>query len=148
MRRADPAWDRVEVEFHNGATADAVVFTIAVERGQENVRYVGVCRTYEVFSLRSAQRFFIANDKRLRPSGVRPLPRLSPVTAGGRGAAALIFLTIRDEFEPSSSAIARLSRSLSCFKSMTIPRIRVLRTNRRRVSGQPGMKPSMEWCEQ
>src|SRR5882762_6665008 len=67
------------------------------------------CSSYwEAFFLRSAQRFFIANDKRLRPSGVRPLPRLSPVAAGvsGRGVAATVFLTICDGFLPSSSAIA------------------------------------------
>jgi hypothetical protein len=75
---------------------------------------------YDSFFLRSAQRLFIANDKRLLPSGVRPLPRLSPVVAAEWGAATLAFLTGRDEFVPSSSAIARLSRFLSCFKSATI----------------------------
>ena len=76
--------------------------------------------SYEAFFLRSAQRFFIANDNRLRPSGVRPLPRPSPVGADGRGAATLVFFTIRCEVVPSSSAMARPSRSLSCFKSATI----------------------------
>jgi hypothetical protein len=70
--------------------------------------------------LRSAQRLFIANDKRLLPSGVRPFPRLSPVVAGEWEAATLAFLTGRDELVPSSSAIARLSRVLSCFKFATI----------------------------
>jgi hypothetical protein len=51
---------------------------------------------------------------------VRPFPRLSPVVAGEWEAATLAFLTGRDELVPSSSAIARLSRFLSCFKSATI----------------------------
>ena len=75
---------------------------------------------YQAFFLRSAQRLFIANDKRLRPSGVRPLPLLSPVITGGRGVAAFVFSAVRGNFVPSSSEMARLSRSLSCFKSATI----------------------------
>ena len=75
---------------------------------------------YDSFFLRSAQRLFIANDKRFLPSGVRPLPRLSPVVAGEWPAATLVFLTGRDEFVAPSSAIARLSRFLSCSKSATI----------------------------
>jgi hypothetical protein len=74
---------------------------------------------YEAFFLLSAQRLFIANDKRLRPSGVRPLPRFSPVIAVGRGVVAFVFLAIRGNFVPSSSVMARFSRSLSCFKSAT-----------------------------
>jgi len=74
---------------------------------------------YVVFFLRSAHRFFIANDRRLLPSGVRP-PRFFAVNAGGRGVATLGFLTVRGEVVPSSSAIARLRRSLSCFRSATI----------------------------
>jgi hypothetical protein len=38
---------------------------------------------YVVFFLRSAHRFFIANDRRLLPSGVRP-PRFFAFNAGAR----------------------------------------------------------------
>jgi hypothetical protein len=69
--------------------------------------------------LRSAQRFFIANDNRLLPSGVSP-PRLLAFNADGRGVATLVFLAARGEFAPSNAAMARLSLSLSCFKSATI----------------------------
>ena len=75
-------------------------------------------RIYEPFFLRSAQRFFIASDSRLLPSGVTP-PRFFPFNAGGGGVATPV-LTARGEFDPSSTAMARLSLSLSCFKSATI----------------------------
>jgi hypothetical protein len=87
---------------------------------QIGVTFLETPRTYDSFFLRSAQRLFIANDKRLLPSGVRPLPRLSPVVAGEWGAATIVLLTGRDKFVPSSSAIARLSRFPSCFKSAII----------------------------
>ena len=74
---------------------------------------------YEVFFLRSAQRFFIASDKRLLPSGVIPPPSRA-FNTGGRGTETLVFLAIRGEVVPSKSAMARLSRSLSFFKSATI----------------------------
>src|SRR6267378_480230 len=74
---------------------------------------------YEVFFLRSAQRFFIANDSRLLPSGVRA-PRLFAFNTGERGMAMLVVLAVRGEFVPSSSTMARLRRSLSCFRSATI----------------------------
>src|SRR6202158_2470473 len=75
-------------------------------------------RIYEPFFLRSAQRFFIASDSRLLPSGVSP-PRFFPFNAGGGGVATPV-LTARGEFDLSSTAMARLSLSLSCFKSATI----------------------------
>jgi len=74
---------------------------------------------YVVFFLRSAHRFFIANDRRLLPSGVRP-PRSFAFNAEGRVVATLGFLTVRGEIVPSSSAMARLRRTLSCFRSATI----------------------------
>jgi hypothetical protein len=69
--------------------------------------------------LRSAQRFFIANDNRLLPSGVSP-PRFLAFNVDGRDVAMLVFLAVRGEFAPSNAAMARLSLSLSCFKSATI----------------------------
>ena len=69
--------------------------------------------------MRSAQRFFIANDNRLLPSGVSP-PRFLAFNADGRDVAMLVFLAVRGEFAPSNAAMARLSLSLSCFKSATI----------------------------
>jgi hypothetical protein len=69
--------------------------------------------------LRSAQRFFIANDNRLLPSGVSP-PRFLAFNADGRDVAMLVFLAVRGEFAPSNAAMARLSLSLSRFKSATI----------------------------
>jgi len=76
-------------------------------------------RPYEPFFLRSAQRFFIANDNRRLPSGVSP-PRFLAFNADGRDVAMLVFLAVRGEFAPSNAAMARLSLSLSCFKSATI----------------------------
>ena len=76
-------------------------------------------RPYEPFFLRSAQRFFIANDNRLLPSGVSP-PRFLAFNVDGRDVAMLVFLAVRGEFAPSNAAMARLSLSLSCFKSATI----------------------------
>jgi hypothetical protein len=61
-------------------------------------------RPYEVFFLRSAQRFFIGNDKRLLPSGVRP-PRFFAFNTGGRGIATLVFLAIRGEFVPPENQV-------------------------------------------
>ena len=58
-------------------------------------------RPYEPFFLRSAQRFFIANDNRLLPSGVSP-PRFLAFNADGRDVAILVFLAVRGEFAPSS----------------------------------------------
>jgi hypothetical protein len=69
--------------------------------------------------LRSAQRFFIASDNRLLPSGVSP-PRFLAFNVDGRDVAMLVFLAVRGEFAPSNAAMARLSLSLSCFKSATI----------------------------
>jgi hypothetical protein len=73
---------------------------------------------YEVFFLRSAQRFFIANDNRRLPSGVSP-PRGLAFDVGVGGATPLV-LAARGEPDPSSSAMARLSLSLSRFRSVTI----------------------------
>jgi hypothetical protein len=58
--------------------------------------------------LRSAQRFFIANDNRLLPSGVSP-SRFLAFNADGRGVATLVFLAARSEFAPSNAAMARLN---------------------------------------
>jgi len=60
-------------------------------------------RPYELFFLRSSQRFFIANDNRLLPSGVSP-PRFLAFNADGRGVATLVFLVARGEFAPSNAA--------------------------------------------
>jgi hypothetical protein len=68
---------------------------------------------------RSAQRFFIANDILLLPSGVRALPCF-PFTFIGRIEATVAFFTVPDEFAPSSAAIARASLSFSCLSSATI----------------------------
>ena len=71
---------------------------------------------YTPFLLRSAQRRFIDSDSRLLPSGVRRW-RLFTFEAAWRGAAAPL---APDVSIPSSAATARLSRSLSRFKSATI----------------------------
>jgi hypothetical protein len=69
------------------------------------------------FFLRSAHRFFIANDKRLRPSGVIPPRRRLPL---GRPVA-FAFAAPRDEEPISTSAsIARTMRSFSASKSDSI----------------------------
>jgi hypothetical protein len=75
--------------------------------------------SHDPFFLRSAQRFFMANDNRLLPSGVMP-PRSFPFNAAERGVAMFVFLATGVEFAPSSSAMARLSLSLSCFRSASI----------------------------
>ncbi|MGA8792500.1 MAG: hypothetical protein WB498_06210 [Candidatus Binatus sp.] len=73
---------------------------------------------YKPFFLRSAQRFFIAIDNRLLPSGVRP-PRLFLFNLVPLGLPALVFLPPRAKADPRSAAIARPSLSLSSFKSAT-----------------------------
>lgn len=73
---------------------------------------------YEPFLLRSAHRFFIASDNRFLPSAVRPR-RLRFFGAGGL-ATAFCFVAGAGASVPSSAAMARLSRSLSLFKSATI----------------------------
>jgi hypothetical protein len=73
-------------------------------------------RAYVPFFLRSAQRFFIARESRLLPSGVRP-PRFFRFDAT---VATPIFLAVRIEFDYSNATMARLILSLSCFKSLTI----------------------------
>src|SRR5271166_3333127 len=66
---------------------------------------------------RSAQRFFIAIDRRLLPSGVRP-PRLRPFDVLPLGLPPR-FLPPCDKADPRSAERARPSRSLSFFKSAT-----------------------------
>ena len=69
------------------------------------------------FFRRSAQRFFIAIDRRLLPSGVRP-PRLRPFDVLPLGLPPR-FLPPCDKAVPMSAEMARPSRSLSFFKSAT-----------------------------
>jgi hypothetical protein len=71
------------------------------------------------YLFRSAQRFFIANDILLLPSGVRALPCF-PFGLVSRSDATFVFFTVPDEFSLSSAAIARPSLSLSCLSSVTI----------------------------
>ena len=47
-------------------------------------------------------------------------PRFLAFNTGERDVATLVFLAARGEFAPSSAAMARLSLSLSCFKSARI----------------------------
>jgi hypothetical protein len=82
--------------------------------------------SYGPYFLRSAQRFFMANESRLLPSGVRPPPFFA-FNVGGRGVGTLVFLAVRCKFALSTTAMARLILSLSCFKSATILSSRVLR---------------------
>ena len=67
-------------------------------------------RGYPIFLLRAAQRFFIASDKRLRPSGLIPRRR-RPVL---RPLAERVFLA---EPIPINDSIALPMRSLSTLKS-------------------------------
>jgi hypothetical protein len=81
-----------------------------------------VCQKTEIHEpifFRSVQRFSIANDILLLPSGVRALPCF-PFTFIGRIEATGAFFTVLDEFAPSSASIARASLSLSCLSSATI----------------------------
>ncbi len=68
--------------------------------------------------LRSAQRFFIASDKRFLPFGVMP-PRLFLLTPVRRRVPAPLFLVPCCD-DPTSATMAPVSRSLSSFKSATI----------------------------
>src|SRR5208283_3639951 len=68
--------------------------------------------SYFPFFLRSAQRFFIANDKRLLPSSVIP-QRRRPVA---RAPPARFFVTGDDDAIPSRASIARTIRSLSALR--------------------------------
>ena len=76
-------------------------------------------RFYEPFFLRSAHRFFIANDNRLLPSAVMP-PRFFPSDAVASRAAPLTLFSLSGEADPSSVAMARLILSLFRFRSATI----------------------------
>jgi hypothetical protein len=67
--------------------------------------------------LRAAQRFFIISDKRFLPSGVIP-PRLFLFAVGPLR---VPFLLVAAGPTPNRAEIARPSRSLSFFKSATIP---------------------------
>jgi hypothetical protein len=76
---------------------------------------------YELFFLRSAHRFFIAIDRRLLPSGVRP-PRLRFFIVVPLGLPTRFFFPPPDKAapaDPSSALMARPSRSLSFAKSAT-----------------------------
>ena len=76
-------------------------------------------RFYELFFLRSAQRFFIASDSRFLPAGVRPA-RFLLLEVAACGVATLRFVPAASVSGPSNAAMARLSRSLSLFNSATI----------------------------
>jgi hypothetical protein len=71
------------------------------------------------FFLRSAQRFFMISDNRLRPAGVM-LPRLFMARAAVLEAGALSLTGAFAKSKPSNTPIARASRSLSVFSSVTI----------------------------
>jgi hypothetical protein len=72
---------------------------------------------YELFFLRSAQRFFIASDNRFRPSGVMP-PRFFLFVVLPLGLPTRSF-PLGDNADPNSAPMARLSLSRSFFKSET-----------------------------
>ena len=74
-------------------------------------------RTYKPFFLRSAQRFFIASDNRLLPSGVIPPRRF---LFGKWPAARRLFFEVRGEIVPSRALIARVILSPSCLRSARI----------------------------
>jgi hypothetical protein len=77
---------------------------------------------YELFFLRSAQRFFIAIDRRFLPSGVRP-PRLRFFIVVPLGLPTRFFLRPPDKAalaDPSRAVMARPSLSRSLAKSATI----------------------------
>jgi len=69
------------------------------------------------FLLRSAHLFFIISDNRFLPSDVRPRPPFLALTKVG--ATSFLELVLAPSV-PSSTAIARLRRSLSFFNSDTI----------------------------
>jgi hypothetical protein len=68
--------------------------------------------SYDFFFLRSAQRFFIASDRRLLPSGVIP-PRRLPVA----GARFTPFFGPRFDGDSRSASIALTIRSFSAVRS-------------------------------
>jgi hypothetical protein len=75
--------------------------------------------SYLRFILPSIQRFFIARESRLLPAGVSsPRLRFFPFVELPLGLP-MRFLPAREEADPKSAAMARLSRSSSCFKSET-----------------------------
>jgi hypothetical protein len=69
--------------------------------------------------LRSAQRFFIASESRLLPSGVS-VPRFFAFIAVARGMPTFFSFGVRVGFVPSNAAMARPILSLSCIKSAII----------------------------
>jgi hypothetical protein len=80
--------------------------------------FYAALRPVEPFFLRSAHLFFIMSDNFFRPSALRRLPFL-PFRTTNVGAA-LFPGTVLTTSVPSSAAMARLSRSLSFFNSVTI----------------------------
>jgi hypothetical protein len=74
-------------------------------------------RVYLPIFLRSAQRFFIASDNRLRPSGVMP-PRFFLFVVLPLGLPTRFFPPGANA-EPKSAPMARLNLSRSFFKSET-----------------------------
>ena len=83
--------------------------------------------SYELFFLRSAQRFFIISDSRFLPAGVRP-PRFFLREVAACGAATLRFAPAAVVSGASNAAMARSSRSLSLFNSATIERMSKVRS--------------------
>jgi hypothetical protein len=77
--------------------------------------------SYELFFLRSAQRFFIISDSRFLPAGVRP-PRFFLREVPAWAVATLRFAPTAVVSGASKAAMARSSRSLSLFNSATIER--------------------------
>src|SRR5258708_1569781 len=96
--------------YPNSRTAQACSFA----------RRIRAC-SYAPFFLRSAQRFFIAIESRLRPSGVRP-PRLRFFVTDPLGRPTRFFLPPPDKAapaDPNRALIARPSLSRSFAKSDT-----------------------------
>jgi hypothetical protein len=114
--------DAVRQHHRHRATAAQTQFPTAL---QVATRLSALSRVWQKIEIhepiffRSAQRFFIANDILLLPSGVRALPCF-PFTFIGRIEATVAFFTVPNDFAPSSAAIARVSLSLSCLSSTSI----------------------------
>jgi len=75
--------------------------------------------SYELFFLRSAQRFFIISDSRFLPAAVRP-PRLFLRELGACRGVVLRLARAAVPSIPSKAAMARSIRSLSLFNSPNI----------------------------
>jgi len=92
-------------------------------RRSNSTRLMGFARlrenSYELFFLRSAQRFFIISDSRFLPAAVRP-PRLFLRELGACRGVVLRLARAAVPSIPSKAAMARSIRSLSLFNSPNI----------------------------